>query len=94
MSVIGFVLINACAGREHEVQQVLSKIKEISERYALHYTTHSGIGYKYDFLVILSAEDSTLLDRFVETNIKNVPGIADIKIIAGMSFSPMDRYVK
>lgn len=90
---MGFILISVQTGREHDVQQALSGMRELAEKYALHYTTHSELGYRFDFLVKANATDSSALRTFVEAKIRAIPGVAGIKSIAGMSFSPADRYI-
>lgn len=87
MSVIGYVLINASMGCEHEVQQSLSEVPEVVERYALHYTSTPDIVSRYDFLLVMNTNDSGSLDRFVESKIRPIQGIARIKTVVGVSFT-------
>lgn len=81
MAAIGFVLVNAATGKEHKVQDALSQINQLSERYALH--------DEYDFLVVVGAEDSAALDRFVIKSIKSIPGVAKTKVVLAVSVVPV-----
>ena len=82
MAVIGYILINAQAGSEHHIQDALSKIPQLSERYALH--------EQYDFLVRLNALDSSELNHFVDDKIKPISGVIGIKTVLGISSSPVE----
>jgi DNA-binding Lrp family transcriptional regulator len=83
MAVNGFILITAQAGKEFDVQKALSKINGLSERYTIH--------HEFDFLVIVNAEDSASLERFVTDVIKPIPGIAGTKTILGIAVGPAAR---
>jgi len=90
MAVIGFILLNAETGKEHEVQEALSGIDELSDRYALRGLStpkEHSTRYGYDFLVIIHSTDSTALERFVINRIEPIPGIVGIKTVLGMSFT-------
>ena len=84
MAIMGFILINTLTGKEHDVQDALSKTSGLSECYALH--------EDYDFLVVIHALDSSALEKFVDGNIHIIPGIVGIKSIVGISSTPVEFY--
>lgn len=92
MAIIGYILISSQSGKEHQIHQALQQIQELHEKYALHYTTHSGIGYRYDFLVTAISQDSGMLQKFVENHISTIQGVSGVKIITGLSFEPVEKY--
>lgn len=82
MAVKGYVLINVQTGTEHSVQGVLSGIQSISEAYAMH--------EDYDFLIVIKGEDSTSLEKFIESNIQPIPGVIGTKMILALSVTPLN----
>jgi DNA-binding Lrp family transcriptional regulator len=77
MAVIGFILINAQTGMEHDVQGSLSSLRELTECYAIH--------KEYDFLVTYNADNSSFVHKFVDERIKTIAGVIGIKIVMGYS---------
>jgi DNA-binding Lrp family transcriptional regulator len=76
MSVNGFLLITAQAGKEHQVQKALAMVNGLTERYTIH--------EDYDFMVIAPADDSSSLEQFITDTIKPIPGVSSLRTILGI----------
>jgi DNA-binding Lrp family transcriptional regulator len=75
---IGFVLIKAAPGYEHEVYNKLSKVKEINE-------LHPLFG-EYDLIAKIKAEDFEKLGQIIINKIRSIEGVIDTKTLTGTKF--------
>jgi len=76
--VTGFVLISAMPGKEQEVHNDLSKVKEIAE-------LHPLFG-EYDLMARIEAKDFGELENIILNKIRTVGGVADTKTLVGTKF--------
>jgi DNA-binding Lrp family transcriptional regulator len=75
---IGFVLIKAAPGYEHEVYKKLSKILQIKELYPLF--------GEYDLIAKIEAKDFEKLGKIVVDKIRSIDGVANTKTLTGTNF--------
>ena len=75
---VGFVLISAAPGKEHEVYNTLLKVSEIVE-------LHPLFG-EYDLIAKVEAEDFNALGQLVVDKIRSVAGVIDTKTLTGIKF--------
>lgn len=75
---IGFVLIKAAPGYEHEVYNKLSKVKEIGELYPLF--------GEYDLIAKIKAGDFEKLGQIIISKIRSIEGVIDTKTLTGTKF--------
>ena len=75
---IGFVLIKAAPGYEHEVYNKLSKVKEINELYPLF--------GEYDLIAKIKAGDFEKLGQIIINKIRSIEGVIDTKTLTGTKF--------
>ena len=75
---IGFVLIKAAPGHEHEVYNKLSKVREIKELYPLF--------GEYDLITKIEVEDFEKLGSIVVNKIRLIDGVIDTKTLTGLTF--------
>ena len=75
---IGFVLINAAPGYEHEVYNKLYNVSEIIE-------FHPLFG-EYDFIAKIKAEDSDKLGSIIVNKIRAIEGVISTKTLTGTKF--------
>ena len=75
---IGFVLITAAPGHEHEVYNKLSKVPEIVE-------LHPLFG-EFDIIAKIEANDFEELGEIVVNKIRSIDGVIDTKTLTGTKF--------
>jgi DNA-binding Lrp family transcriptional regulator len=75
---VGFVLISAAPGREHEVYNTLLKVSEIVE-------LHPLFG-EYDLIAKLEAADFDTLGHVIVNKIRSIEGVVDTKTLTGTKF--------
>ena len=75
---IGFVLISTAPAREHEVYNMLLKVKEIVE-------LHPLFG-EYDLIAKIEAQDFNRLGQIVVDQIRAIDGVIDTKTLTGIKF--------
>jgi len=76
--IISFIFISIIPAMEYGVYDTLSKVKEISELYALF--------GKYDIMAKIEAKDSDELAQIILNKIRTVKGITDTKTLMGVKF--------
>ena len=75
---IGFILISAMPGKEHEVHSELLKVKEIAE-------LHPLFG-EYDLMARVEVKDFGELEDIILNKIRTVKGVVDTKTLVGTKF--------
>ena len=75
---IGFVLISTAPAREHDVYNMLLKVKEIVE-------LHPLFG-EYDLIAKIEAKDFNKLGQVVVDQIRAIDGVIDTKTLTGIKF--------
>ena len=75
---VGFVLISAAPGREHDVYNTLLKVSEIVE-------LHPLFG-EYDLIAKLEAADFDTLGHVIVNKIRSIEGVVDTKTLTGTKF--------
>lgn len=70
---MAYVLINAEAGREHEVHKLLLKVPEISELMPLF--------GEYDLIAKINASDGDTLGSAILTHIRTIPGVLQTRTL-------------
>src|ERR1041385_2337067 len=75
---VGFVLISAAPGKEHEVYNTLLKVSEIVE-------LHPLFG-EYDLIAKLEAADFDTLGHVIVNKIRSIEGVVDTKTLTGTKF--------
>jgi len=75
---VGFVLISAAPGKEHEVYNTLLKVSEIVE-------LHPLFG-EYDLIAKLEASDFDTLGHVIVNKIRSINGVVDTKTLTGTKF--------
>jgi DNA-binding Lrp family transcriptional regulator len=71
--VVGFVLVKAAPGQQHEVYNRLSKLSEIVELYPL-----SG---EYALITKIKTEDFKKLGEMIASKIRSVKDVVDTKTL-------------
>lgn len=75
---VGFVLISAAPGKEHDVYNTLLKVSEIVE-------LHPLFG-EYDLIAKLEAADFDTLGHVIVNKIRSIEGVVDTKTLTGTKF--------
>jgi DNA-binding Lrp family transcriptional regulator len=75
---VGFVLISTAPAKEHEVYNLLLKVKEIVE-------LHPLFG-EYDLIAKIKADDFNKLGQVVVDRVRSIPGVIDTKTLTGIKF--------
>ncbi len=75
---VGFVLVSAEAGKEHEVYNALLAVPEIVE-------LHPLFG-EYDLIAKVEAEDFDTLGHIIVSRIRSIDGVHDTKTLTGTRF--------
>lgn len=75
---VGFVLIHASTGREHDVYNELLDVPEIME-------LHPLFG-EYDLIGKVEASDFDTLGQVITSHIRSVNGVEDTKTLTGTRF--------
>lgn len=75
---VGFVLVSAAPGKEHDVYSGLLKVSEITE-------LHPLFG-EYDLIAKVEAPDFDALGKVVVDKIRSVEGVVDTKTLTGTKF--------
>src|SRR5205814_2375444 len=75
---VGFVLISAAPGKEHDVYNTLLKVSEIVE-------LHPLFG-EYDLIAKPEAADFDTLGHVIVNKIRSIEGVVDTKTLTGTKF--------
>jgi len=75
---VGFVLISASPGKEHDVYNALLKVPEIVE-------LHPLFG-EYDLIAKIEASDFDTLGHIIVSGVRSIPGVVDTKTLTGTRF--------
>ncbi len=75
---VGFVLIQASTGEEHDVYNALLDVPEIME-------LHPLFG-EYDLIGKVEAEDFDVLGQVITSSIRSIDGVDDTKTLTGTRF--------
>ena len=75
---LGFVLISASPGREHDVYNALLKVNDIVE-------LHPLFG-EYDMIAKVEAPDFDALGFVIIKRIRSIEGVVDTKTLTGTKF--------
>lgn len=75
---VGFVLISAAPGKEHEAYSALLKVYEIVELQPLF--------GEYDLIAKLEAPDFDTMGHVIVDKIRSIEGVVDTKTLAGTKF--------
>ncbi len=75
---VWFILINTVAGKEREVYNALTKIKEIQEVYQLF--------GEYDIIAKVKAENVDVVTTTLMDKIRKIDGVVTTKTLTGFKF--------
>ncbi len=75
---LGFVLISAAPGKEHDVYKALLKVPEIVE-------LHPLFG-EYDLIAKVEAKDFDAMGKIIVGKIRAIEGVVDTKTLTGTKF--------
>lgn len=75
---VGFVLINASTGSEHDIYNALLDVPEIVE-------LHPLFG-EYDLIGKIEAPDYDTLGHIIVSSVRSVAGVEDTKTLTGTRF--------